>query len=141
MSIQTHCPFINWVVFLLSNGKSSLQILYAYLLFIRNAICNFFLILGQLYPHFFCPLKHKSQFVKVPLIEFFSFFSRTHGMQKFPVQGQNLHHSNNLSRSSDYAESLTTRPPGTLYLNFACAFGVIFQNALDTFYYNINPRS
>ena len=38
---------------------------------------------------------------------FFSFFSCTHGMQKFPGQGSNPYHRSNSSHSSDNAGSLT----------------------------------
>ena len=38
---------------------------------------------------------------------YFLFFDCTHGMWKFPDQGLNLHHSNNLSHCSDNARSLT----------------------------------
>ena len=36
-------------------------------------------------------------------------------MGKFLGQGSNLHHSGDLSHSSDHAGSLTSRPPGNIY--------------------------
>ena len=39
-------------------------------------------------------------------------FGCVHGMQTFPSQRSNPHHSSNLSHSSDNAGSLTARPPG-----------------------------
>ena len=42
----------------------------------------------------------------------FYFFCCTHSIQKFPGWGPNLCHSHDLSHSSDYAGSLTIRPPG-----------------------------
>ena len=41
-----------------------------------------------------------------------SFFGGTQLMWKFPSQGLILHHSSDLSHSSDNARSLTARPPG-----------------------------
>ena len=37
------------------------------------------------------------------------FFVRAHGMQKFPGKGWNLHHSSDLSHSSDNTRSLTSQ--------------------------------
>ena len=39
-------------------------------------------------------------------------FGHIHGMQKFPGQGSNPHHSSDLSHRSDDVRSLTARPPG-----------------------------
>ena len=43
---------------------------------------------------------------------FFFFFFCVHGMQNFPGQGPNPHHSSGLSHSSDDARSFPARPPG-----------------------------
>lgn len=45
----------------------------------------------------------------------FFFLSYTCSMQKFPSQGWNLHHSNDLSQSSDNARSLISRPLGNTH--------------------------
>ena len=42
----------------------------------------------------------------IPRASFF-FFGHAHGMQKFPGQGSNLHHSSSHSHSSDNARALT----------------------------------
>ena len=49
---------------------------------------------------------------------FFFFFAHAFGIQKFPGEGLNLHHSNDPSHSSNNTGSLTTRPQGNFSIYF-----------------------
>ena len=49
---------------------------------------------------------------------FFFFFGCACSMQKFPGQGSNQYHSNDLTHSSDNARSFTARPRNSSTANF-----------------------
>ena len=59
-----------------------------------------------------CKFRRTTHLLFIQIHQFFFFFGCTHDVQKFPGRGSNLHHSINLSHSSDSARSLTTRPSG-----------------------------
>ena len=70
--------------------------------------------------------------ILVCLFVCFFFGGLAPSIQKFPGQGSNLSHNNDLSHSSDNAESLTARPPGnsssTLYKHVFLLLLATLQN-------------